>query len=162
MDGSGYPRRLKGDDTFPHKSLNNAAGKIHRYAHVAAVVRLPDDLADARFPSLALLPGFQKAHGGDVAHVVQAAQFRVDPSRLAGAEAALKKVYAQYGLVPVTLQDNLAPVRQAVAVEARTLQVAALVAALAGLLVATQVLGRAIARLARHHDAGPSARPRPT
>ena len=94
-------------------------------AHVAAVVRLPDDLADARFPSLALLPGFEKAHGADVAHVVQAAQFRVDPSRLAEAEAALQKVYAQYGLVPVTLQDNLAPVRQAVAVEARTLQVAA-------------------------------------
>ena len=122
-------------------------------AHVAAVVRLPDDLADARFPSLGLLPGFEKAHGADVAHVVQAAQFRVDPSRLAEAEAALQKVYAQYGLVPVTLQDNLAPVRQAVAVEARTLQVAAVVAALAGLLVATQVLGRAIARLARHHDA---------
>ena len=122
-------------------------------AHVAAVVRLPDDLADARFPSLGLLPGFEQAHGADVAHVVQAAQFRVDPSRLAEAEAALQEVYAQYGLVPVTLQDNLAPVRQAVAVEARTLQVAAVVAALAGLLVATQVLGRAIARLARHNEA---------
>jgi HD-GYP domain-containing protein (c-di-GMP phosphodiesterase class II) len=37
LDGSGYPRRLKGDDAFPHKSLNNAAGKIHRYAQVASV-----------------------------------------------------------------------------------------------------------------------------
>jgi HD-GYP domain-containing protein (c-di-GMP phosphodiesterase class II) len=37
MDGRGFPRRLKGEDLFPQKSLNHTGGNFHRYAQVAAV-----------------------------------------------------------------------------------------------------------------------------
>jgi HD-GYP domain-containing protein (c-di-GMP phosphodiesterase class II) len=51
MDGSGYPRALKGIDQFPHKTLTNATGRIHRYALVAAV-------ADRYITAINPRPGF--------------------------------------------------------------------------------------------------------
>ncbi len=37
QDGGGYPRQLRGDNTFPEKKRNMEKGKIHRYAEIAAV-----------------------------------------------------------------------------------------------------------------------------
>jgi HD-GYP domain-containing protein (c-di-GMP phosphodiesterase class II) len=37
LDGRGYPRKLKADDTPPQKTLGDATGRIHRYAQIAAV-----------------------------------------------------------------------------------------------------------------------------
>jgi HD-GYP domain-containing protein (c-di-GMP phosphodiesterase class II) len=37
LDGRGYPRKLKGDDVTPQKTLSHAGGHIHRYAQIAAV-----------------------------------------------------------------------------------------------------------------------------
>jgi HD-GYP domain-containing protein (c-di-GMP phosphodiesterase class II) len=37
LDGRGYPRRLKGEDVTPQKTLSHAGGHIHRYAQIAAV-----------------------------------------------------------------------------------------------------------------------------
>lgn len=40
MDGRGFPRQLKADDTLPQKTFSNATGHIHRYAQIAAVADL--------------------------------------------------------------------------------------------------------------------------
>ncbi|HKP94298.1 MAG TPA: HD domain-containing phosphohydrolase, partial [Fibrobacteria bacterium] len=37
LDGGGYPRNLKSPDDFPHKTISNESGHIHRYAQVVAV-----------------------------------------------------------------------------------------------------------------------------
>jgi HD-GYP domain-containing protein (c-di-GMP phosphodiesterase class II) len=50
MDGRGYPRQLKAEDTPPQKTLGNATGHIHRYAQIAAV-------ADAYITAISPRPG---------------------------------------------------------------------------------------------------------
>ena len=49
LDGSGYPRKLKGEDVFLQKTLNGVNG-VHRYAQVAAV-------ADMYISSISPRPG---------------------------------------------------------------------------------------------------------
>ena len=53
LNGSGFPRSLKGEDKFPNKTLHHEGGQIHRYAQVAAV-------ADMYISAISPRPGVEE------------------------------------------------------------------------------------------------------
>ncbi len=122
---------------------------------VVAVVRDEFDVADDSFPAIFFPEGFARAHADEIAHIEPSALIRVDPTRLDEVVEDIEDVVAPVGIDVEALPplgEVGAAVAPTVAVEVTTLRIAAAVAALAGLFVVAQAVGRQLAATATEDD----------
>jgi hypothetical protein len=126
-----------------HAALDGPAIDVE----VVAVTRTQEDLGADRFPSIFFPEGFAAAHAGTIAHVEPSVSIRIDPSRLAEARPGIVRIAERYGLDVVPAPSTAHTVDPTIGVEVTTLQLAALVAALAGALVLATVLTRQAAAI---------------
>ena len=111
---------------------------------VAAVTRTDGDL-EAAFPAVVFSEGFARAHGDEIAHVETYVNLRVDPDRLDAIAADVRAIVEPYGLEVVPSTSVGAAIVPSIDVGVTTLWIAAAVAALGGLLLVAQALGRFVA-----------------
>jgi ABC-type lipoprotein release transport system permease subunit len=115
---------------------------------VAAVVRHEADLADDGYPGMLFPEGFADAHADEIAHIEPFALIHADPARLDDVRHRVESIVAPIGMKvsPAPALGEAAPaVIPTVRVEVTTLRIAAVVAAIAGLFVVAQALGRHLA-----------------
>ena len=122
---------------------------------VAAVVRDEFDVADDSFPAIFFPEGFARAHAGEVAHMEPFALIHADPTRLDEVVEDIETIAAPVGIDVEALPPRGevgAAVAPTVAVQVTTLRIAAAVAAVAGLFVVAQAVGRQLAVTATEDD----------
>ena len=119
------------------------------------MVRDEFDVADDSFPAIIFPEGFARAHADEIAHLEPFALIRVDPTRLDEVVEAIEEIVAAARIDVEALPplgDVGAAVAPTVAVEVTTLRIAAAVAAVAGLFVVAQAVGRQLAATATEDD----------
>ena len=111
---------------------------------VAAVTRSEGDL-EAPFPLIEFSEGFARAHRDDIAHVEAFVEVRVDPDRLDAIAADIEELLAPYELDDDDDGSSGAAILPSIEVGVSTLWIATAVAAVGGLLLVGQALGRLVA-----------------
>jgi hypothetical protein len=122
---------------------------------VAGIARGAEDIAQAEDATISVTPAFYRAHHDEVFNCVCFNFFRVDHRRLGEVTAQLRALYAPYAFV-VEPQERGALPRQAadgIDVEVRALQLLALAAGLAAVLVVAQAMVRQAAETGGADDA---------
>jgi ABC-type lipoprotein release transport system permease subunit len=115
---------------------------------VAAVVRDEYDVADDRFPAIHFPQGFARAHADEIAHLEPIVMIHADPTQVSDIRSRIESILNPVGMdvepVPPLgeVGDVVVP---SVAVEVTALRIATAVAAVAGLFVVAQALGRQLA-----------------
>ncbi len=111
---------------------------------VAAVTRTDGDL-EAAFPGIVFSEGFARAHRDEITHVETYVNLRVDPDRFDAIATEVEAIVEPYGLEVVPSTTVGAAIVPSIDVGVTTLWIAAAVAALGGLLLVAQALGRFVA-----------------
>jgi hypothetical protein len=119
---------------------------------VAAVTRTEGDF-EAPFPIVDFPQGFARAHADEIAHVETFINLRVDEARFDAIAAEVDEVLAPYDLDVARLEGIGAPIVPSIEVGVTTLWIATAVAAVGGLLLVAQALGRLVAGSAADHPA---------
>ncbi len=118
---------------------------------VVAVTRTATDFEDP-FPLIDFPDGFTRAHGDEIAHIEPLVYIRAAPGRLDEVAADVREVLAPYGLDVTTSPDSPGEaIVPSIDVGVSTLWIATAVAALGGLLLVGQALGRVVAGAATDH-----------
>jgi ABC-type lipoprotein release transport system permease subunit len=112
---------------------------------VLAVVRDEYDVADDRVPAIHFPEGFARAHADEIAHIEPIVMIHAEPTQVRDVRSRIESILTPVGMdveeVPPLgeVGDVVVP---SVAVEVTTLRIATAVAAVAGLFVVAQALGR--------------------
>ena len=113
-------------------------------AVVTGVVRSEEDFLEDREPALLLTEAFARAYGDQVAHVVPTMAIRADPDRVDAVAAQLRPILDAYNMDVFPAERTDVAVAPSISVEVTTLEIAAVIAALAGLVVVAQATGRQV------------------
>ena len=119
---------------------------------VAAVVKSEEDF-EAPFPIVDFPEGFARGHADEIAHVETFVYLRVGEKRFDTIAAEVEEVLAPYGLDVAPLEGVGEAIVPSIEVGVSTLWIATAVAALGGLLLVAQALGRLVAGSATDHPA---------
>jgi ABC-type lipoprotein release transport system permease subunit len=100
---------------------------------------------------LVLTEAFAREYKDDIAHAVPTISIRADPDRVQEVADRLRPILDAYrmDLFPAERRDT--SVRPTISVEVTTLRIAALIAALVGLLVIAQAAGRQVSAIGEQH-----------
>ena len=115
------------------------------------MVRDEYDVADDRFPAIHFPEGFARAHADEIAHLEPIVMIHADPRQVSDVRSRIESILTPVGMdveeVPPLgeVGDVVVP---SVAVEVTALRIATAVAAVAGLFVVAQALGRQLATAA--------------
>ena len=118
---------------------------------VVAIVRDEYDVADDRFPAIHFPEGFARSHADEIAHLEPIVMIHADPTQVSDIRSRIESILTPVGMdveeVPPLgeVGDVVVP---SVAVEVTALRIATAVAAVAGLFVVAQALGRQLAAAA--------------
>ncbi len=88
---------------------------------------------------------------GDIAHVVPTMSIRADPDRVDEVAEQLRPILDAYEMDVFPAERTDIAVRPTISVEVTTLRIAALIAAIVGLLVVAQAAGRQVAAIGEQH-----------
>ena len=119
---------------------------------VTAIVRGVEEVTDSAEPGFFVGPGFHDRYAGEVAGCACVIAVRADPDRVNEVRPALEALYEPYGFTTRPVEAYTQRAAETIGLEVGTLRVAALVAAVAGILVVVQVISRQAAAVATDHQ----------
>ena len=98
---------------------------------------------------------FAREYQDDIAHVVPMISIRADPDRVPQVADRLRPILDAYQMDVFPAEPTDTAVRPTISVEVTTLRIAALIAAVVGLLVVAQAAGRQVSAIGEQHEVRP-------
>jgi ABC-type lipoprotein release transport system permease subunit len=118
---------------------------------VRAVFRSEEDFLEDRDPVLAVTEAFAREYNDDIAHAVPTISIRADPGRVDEVAEQLRPILNEYEMDLFPAERTDTSVRPTISVEVTTLRIAALTAAVVGLLVIVQAAARQMSAIGEQH-----------